>query len=495
MNKSALTIAVSCLVTLSACSSDKPSSYVAPKPTPTPAPSTSDAGSAKGLADAKQNVILVADNKIQAADSALNNVKNAKSLFNRNYSVVAAYVDTLGDILKRTDIEQDDKQKARVALAKAEDAKKSLETLKVSAEDLEKSASAVKAAATTAKDAVSKATTITALAPIQDSLNKLEKYDTKEAAFNAQTAATQQATDTSTISTIAEIIAKITGKPAPAPVQPAPAESNALSADTIKKEFNNAFNTTKNQTGNSLLGGLMSVNQDGKIIVKKLYNHDTKIGPQDIGKLDEIQLEDGGVFLLKTTENGFNDIVTVRTKQKVGVVCCTTDDSAGLDKVGFANLRFGYYTDDRDTTAGAAGTTHLFVQGLNNNGVRTSVTPETGVYTYERGHALYGINGQYSPAEKTTLKADFGKKELTINITPPATLGHSAINTVAIINPETATFEGNNNAGVSTKGMFYGPGGNVGGGYSKTGNDVGGFFYRHEGKEAGYHGVFGASTR
>ncbi|WGE72009.1 transferrin-binding protein-like solute binding protein [Actinobacillus equuli subsp. haemolyticus] len=184
----------------------------------------------------------------------------------------------------------------------------------------------------------------------------------------------------------------------------------------------------------------------------------------------------------------FNKIFDIKNEQEkvVGKV-------GSLPKRGISNdfdqMRYGYYTKN--------GQTILFVQGYmtpttkyanspfnywkesSPNGSTSTTTlnemPTSKTYEYS-GSAFYG-NGHSFDELKTRAYADFDNKKVKIelldNDTTKLTLGANITNN---------TFSGEHN-GTVTKGAFFG----------NRAQDLGGLFYQTSGKDAGKHGVFGAS--
>lgn len=142
----------------------------------------------------------------------------------------------------------------------------------------------------------------------------------------------------------------------------------------------------------------------------------------------------------------------------------------GLSWGAFGKMRFGVYTDEKNTA-------HLFVNGELPSARVLNGTHEDGlVYDY-KGSAIIGKDGAYTPLpDSVSGTVNFATKKVDLTLQADADTAYKFGGDI-----KGNTFGGESADGVSTRGGFYG--------YMDT---LGGVLHINQGKYAGYNGVYGA---
>ncbi|AUI66856.1 MULTISPECIES: transferrin-binding protein-like solute binding protein [Glaesserella] len=236
------------------------------------------------------------------------------------------------------------------------------------------------------------------------------------------------------------------------------------------------------KNGDKLVGALVTITPNGQISGQNLTSY---LGED----LNVLMLNKVEIPLLPTSadddQSGFKAITSTEATAKLGNIQGYTNKATTdyRDTRYYQFVRFGVVSLNNQNT--------LFVQGLQTpisgsisdieNGYATLYSmPKSGKFVYKKGDALYGKDGNYEQLT-ADVSADFTNKQLSVSLKDSATKAEKVAFSSVI---DGNTFSGSHN-GVDSKGAFYG----------SQANQVAGVFYRTEGTEAGYHGVFGATDK
>lgn len=241
-------------------------------------------------------------------------------------------------------------------------------------------------------------------------------------------------------------------------------------------------NVFEKKDSDKLSGALITINSNGYTQNQNLKSY---LGED----LNVLMLNNVEIPLLPiaadTDQAGFKAITATSGTAKLGNIQGYTNKAASdyRDPSYYQFVRFGVVLLNNQST--------LFVQGLQTpvsgsiseleNGYATIYSmPKSGKFVYKKGDALYGKNGKYEQLI-ADVKADFTNKQLDVSLKDTTTKNEKVAFSSTISGN---TFSGSHN-GVDSRGAFYG----------SQANQVAGVFYRTEGSEAGYNGVFGATDK
>ncbi|WP_373766604.1 transferrin-binding protein-like solute binding protein [Glaesserella sp.] len=258
---------------------------------------------------------------------------------------------------------------------------------------------------------------------------------------------------------------------------------SAIPSDSTIPPLNTASpingNLFQGQHGDKFVGALITIKNSGETTGQNLKSY---LGED----LNVLMVNNVEVPLLPVSaEDDQAGFKTISPIDKLGLIHGYTNKATSeyRDVRYYQFVRFGVLNMNSQHT--------LFVQGLQTpvsgtvseleNGYATLYAmPKSGKFTYNKGDALYGKDGNYQQLI-ANVTADFTNKQLQVSLKESATQSEKLAFSSRI---DGNTFSASHN-GIDSKGAFYG----------SQANQVAGVFYRTEGEEAGYHGVFGATDK
>ena len=213
-------------------------------------------------------------------------------------------------------------------------------------------------------------------------------------------------------------------------------------------------------------------------------------------ELNELVVDGKSIILYSQPEiveykNEYYDEYEVKDFSNNGISGVIGSLPKDRNKLNFAQMRYGYLTEDGKTTLFIQG--HLtpetnevnspynhFYYGLanerNKEGDELKPMPKSGIFDYE-GFAFYGKDNQYKQLSVKGI-ADFNAKKVKLDL-----IDNDTTKLELAGNIKGNTF-GGNYQGAIMNGAFYGT----------AARDLGGIFYQAEGELKDYNGVFGATT-